>query len=777
MRTAKTHKCKIALVTVVMASSLLASAVFASTASAFIDPTAVSTQSVDWRAAATGCYTAWGIECGPADFSTPIVDRVGNTIKNGEWQEFLWRYGDSTPDSLASSYSARGSTDKAFLDRIRDPSSGTQINQMSLWQEKEAAMMAKVESGSAGPLAEETATALWKSRAALGLGLKITELGGIAWGVYDAANFTEKALVAGENKLFGWHIQLRGPFGIFGSWNPDDMPFSSAGGSDLSSVTIENVKWRFMSANALCNGGGGTGNDCPVWDAAMDSATGQHLSCPSLNDPCLAVPVVIENKTNASGTVTAGVQAPLSALDVGYCESVGWNPPGSQGSADPTECNPAGSYSLFQIEEFQAEWKARTPEGGLPEQFPDGSLAGQYVCGSNCTIAAPAPNVAYVMTRAQFTKFFNGTNSYAWERAPKANENNENQGDSLQPGPTFVKTVTPIPAAPMPDATVALGQDAAQDGTDTGTASTQQECYSGGGGCADPTVVDAGPVPDCSGMTVVDCQDAIINAGYTGQYTTQELDWDHAAIGIDAGAVVSTDPAGGAKVDPSTTFTFYLNPDPMPFIVPDVTSPNETSTQYQTDLENAGLTGTITITQITDPTLANGQAGPDGVAQLINTTTGEVINPNDRIDPTTPITITENPPDMPTIDTGTSGCNCPPIDFSPLTGMGLGSKFPFGVFTYAASIIGNFNVTPHAPDFALNAVATGIGGTNLNSPYDVNLGDQTAGRVGASLNTYMGWWRELLSFCMWIGAIYWVGTRLLGFNAGGDPGAGMDEIL
>jgi hypothetical protein len=103
----------------------------------------------------------------------------------------------------------------------------------------------------------------------------------------------------------------------------------------------------------------------------------------------------------------------------------------------------------------------------------------------------------------------------------------------------------------------------------------------------------------------------------------------------------------------------------------------------------------------------------------------------------------------------------------------IGNKFPFGVFAYAAGIIGDFNVAPTAPDFSLRAKATGTNGINLDAPYDVNLG----GPRMTSLDTYMGYWRDLLSFAMWVGAIWLLATKLLGFSTGGDPGGAVDEVL
>jgi hypothetical protein len=238
------------------------------------------------------------------------------------------------------------------------------------------------------------------------------------------------------------------------------------------------------------------------------------------------------------------------------------------------------------------------------------------------------------------------------------------------------------------------------------------------------------------------------------------------------------DPSEGATVNPDTIFSFELNPTPLPIELPQRLSGNEVATDYATRLATSGYTGTVTYV-VLDPSAIDPNAGPDAVTfPISDITTGETLQPGDRIEPGDNITIYKNPDTVPpVISDGGFTCSCPPIDFSPLQSIGLGSKFPFGIFTYAAGIIGDFNVSPQAPDFNLTAQATGVNGHNLSAPYDVNLGDTGTNRIGNSLNTYMGYWRDLLSFCMWVGAIFFVGRKLLGYEGGGDPGEAVDEVL
>lgn len=292
--------------------------------------------------------------------------------------------------------------------------------------------------------------------------------------------------------------------------------------------------------------------------------------------------------------------------------------------------------------------------------------------------------------------------------------------------------------------------------------------------------------PNVSSLSESDAESQI-NSWFAGAgfsppaYTIVTLNTAGAVITQPAGSVVSTSPAGGATVlTAPATVTITENPDPLPQVVLSPL-PWETGTDYASRMSALG----IKVSLIPTGTPVFGY-GPDEVISPTDVPGGSTtwtVVPGQRISGNSTLTVPIN------IDTATtpegdpnpapggsgSGCNCPPLDFSPLTSLGLGSKFPFGVFAYATSIISDFNVTPHAPDFNLRAQATGVDGHNLDAPYDVNLGDISANHVGNSLNTYMGWWRDLLSFAMWIGAIWWVGTKLFGFDGTGDPGEAIDD--
>jgi len=79
-----------------------------------------------------------------------------------------------------------------------------------------------------------------------------------------------------------------------------------------------------------------------------------------------------------------------------------------------------------------------------------------------------------------------------------------------------------------------------------------------------------------------------------------------------------------------------------------------------------------------------------------------------------------------------------------------------------------FYVPPEAPVFSFTIPDVAVLGTTYTvaAPYEVDL-DVMSG--------YMAIIRSLMSVAMWIGAVYWLAVRLLGFNAGGDPGEAVDD--
>lgn len=104
-----------------------------------------------------------------------------------------------------------------------------------------------------------------------------------------------------------------------------------------------------------------------------------------------------------------------------------------------------------------------------------------------------------------------------------------------------------------------------------------------------------------------------------------------------------------------------------------------------------------------------------------------------------------------------------PLDFTPITDIDWGCKFPFGFITcYAVYVTDTFDVSADAPRFDFNLDQLGIG----HYIVDLNVMDE-----------YMAIWRAILTVAIWVGAVYWVAANLLGFKAAGDPGAAVDDVF
>jgi hypothetical protein len=110
---------------------------------------------------------------------------------------------------------------------------------------------------------------------------------------------------------------------------------------------------------------------------------------------------------------------------------------------------------------------------------------------------------------------------------------------------------------------------------------------------------------------------------------------------------------------------------------------------------------------------------------------------------------------------GADSCNCvvPAVNFAPLTSLPCSESFPCGVFTWLATTLSIFNVGADAPIIAPHVPAVDLA-------YTVDL---------EPFSPYMAMIRTLVSWVLWIGAIWYVGTRLLGFTAGGDVSEAADD--
>jgi hypothetical protein len=221
---------------------------------------------------------------------------------------------------------------------------------------------------------------------------------------------------------------------------------------------------------------------------------------------------------------------------------------------------------------------------------------------------------------------------------------------------------------------------------------------------------------------------------------------------------------------------------------------NETAAQYRTRLRAAGFLGTITLSENAGVDILP-EFGPLVVTSItVGVDTYPLLDPWPSPPPTlavpgttTTITVEHNPDTAPAPGPGDPGsaedpppgnapppggggigpgdCACPPPDFSTITGIDYGTKFPFGVLALVTGVLGTtLYAAPAAPEFDLVVNDGEIGGHAIpgGGHYVVNLD---------VADSYVAVIRTLLSWCIWIGGLWWFGSRWFGFNATGDVGA------
>lgn len=208
----------------------------------------------------------------------------------------------------------------------------------------------------------------------------------------------------------------------------------------------------------------------------------------------------------------------------------------------------------------------------------------------------------------------------------------------------------------------------------------------------------------------------------------------------------------------------------VPFVIPEP-DPSQTYQDYIDALRARGWVGTVTLSTVTtDDSLT----GPKGVVSVENTSQG--TGP-DSIDawPANALTI-RTAADRITIRKNSDGAPAPPagpttgLDFTPLTTLDFGCKFPYGMFCYAGDVTAWFDVTPAAPEFNIAIPELSVAGLTLDPgglDYDVNLD---------ILDSYMALIRGILAVAVVIGGVWVFLSRVLGVQLG-DPGAAIDEGL
>jgi hypothetical protein len=229
-------------------------------------------------------------------------------------------------------------------------------------------------------------------------------------------------------------------------------------------------------------------------------------------------------------------------------------------------------------------------------------------------------------------------------------------------------------------------------------------------------------------------------------------------------------------------------PDASTFALPRPQA-NETYADYITRLQELGWLGTATLHELDpyDPAI-----GPEAVQKVgvtgrpgtwrraawptrspVLSTSADLElwhNPDDAPtvapDPTDDV----NPSGGPVID---NGSDCEPwleseLDLSPLSGVDLDGKFPFALFAWVGSILEPFSAVADAPNwtFDITIPATAVSG-------ETELGEFTVDLEWA--DSYMSTVRTILTFVLWIGAVWFFATALLGLRAPGNPAEAVDE--
>jgi hypothetical protein len=227
---------------------------------------------------------------------------------------------------------------------------------------------------------------------------------------------------------------------------------------------------------------------------------------------------------------------------------------------------------------------------------------------------------------------------------------------------------------------------------------------------------------------------------------------------------------------------------------------NETASQYRQRLRAAGFLGTITLLENAGPEVLP-EFGPLVVTEIeTSTATVELLDPWPSPPPTmaipgtsSEIVVHHNPESAPAPGPDDPGgandpppgnapppgdggainvgdCHCPPPDFSPITELDYGDRFPFGVVSMVSGLFGTtLYASPDAPSFDFDFTSFHAGGFG---PYDLGHYDVDLD----VLDAYAAVMRTIIAWALWIGGLWWFGSRWLGFHGSGDPGEVVDEV-
>jgi hypothetical protein len=287
-----------------------------------------------------------------------------------------------------------------------------------------------------------------------------------------------------------------------------------------------------------------------------------------------------------------------------------------------------------------------------------------------------------------------------------------------------------------------------------------------------------------------------------GQPGQQTFDSSVFTPAPDAGTTAPDLAAIRARLDgaPSADVRTYVNthldptydPDPPP---PPTTLPmpkpnvNETYTAYLTRLQALGYVGTATTTVLSSELQGYGPNAPARIT-IPGTTVGTVRTLDPLAWPSTLPTLSTtadielryNPSTSAPIPTeGGSGGTVvrpepydPPglIDFSPLTPDETCTKFPFGVVCWVADQLELMFLQPADPP-AMSATIPAFDSGFATIPAITFAWDFGDPRYEGTFDTYISVVRTALAFMLWLGGLWFLGTRLLGVR-GAQETDGID---
>jgi hypothetical protein len=249
-------------------------------------------------------------------------------------------------------------------------------------------------------------------------------------------------------------------------------------------------------------------------------------------------------------------------------------------------------------------------------------------------------------------------------------------------------------------------------------------------------------VPNCVGVTLTACEGLLSNAGFGSTAVTTLTD-AQADVTKPAGNVVYTTPASGTGADVSTQVQIFINPAPLPLTVPQL-QPNELATAYQTRLQTLGFTNVV-VTVVSD-TNESTSVGPNAAISVAPA-------PGTQVDPATSVTVEANPSDAPPVGTApVPGSSCgltapsASVNFGPITGLTLGSVFPFSIIPWLQTAVGS------APAAQRPALSLNVFGTSVDVTHP----------LGSTFDPVFTAIRSVLEVLLWLSAGWVLYRRILG---------------